>query len=340
MKLRYSAYDFKLKHPFTISRHTYFSQPSVIVALQHGNFAGYGEATSNPYYQITIDKLLKSFAQAAIRLEKYHFSTPDELYDNFIDLTATNPFAMAAINNASWDLYGKMLGKRVAEIIHLKNGKTPLTSYTLGIDDERKMRQKMEALPWPIYKIKLGTGADVPLVQSLVKGISAAFRVDANCAWSEKETISNAAVLSGLGVEFIEQPLAADDTGQARCFQQSKLQLMADESCCVESDVERCVDRFHSINIKLLKCGGISPAIRMIKKARSLGMRIMIGCMSETSVGIAAAAQLLPFVDFADLDGPLLLAEDFAEGLQYDYGKLSLLGTSGLGLTHVKDLKI
>ena len=134
-----------------------------------------------------------------------------------------------------------------------------------------------------------------------------------------------------MGVEFIEQPLAANDPNQHTCYANTALPLIADESCCTESDVDSCLHKFHGINIKLLKCGGLSPAIRMVKKARNLGLQIMVGCMTETSVGISAAAQLLPYIDFADLDGPLLLAEDLAEGLNYTHGNLILSDLNGLG---------
>ena len=157
-------------------------------------------------------------------------------------------------------------------------------------------------------------------------------RVDANCAWNAEETIAISQELLQLGVEFIEQPLPRKDEDQHLCSEQSALPLMADESCCIENDVALCQGNFHGINIKLLKCGGLTPAIRMIKKARELGLKIMIGCMTETTVGISAAAQLLPFVDYADLDGPLLLAEDVADGLIYKNGELAISGENGFGI--------
>jgi L-alanine-DL-glutamate epimerase-like enolase superfamily enzyme len=228
-----------------------------------------------------------------------------------------------------------MIGKRVVDLIPNEAKIPPMTSYTLGLDAWETMKNKMEELPWPIYKIKLGTAHDIELITYLQKYTKSVFRVDANCAWTTEETIEKSRILQQFGIEFIEQPMPKDDPGQKGCFEGSSLPLIADESCCVESDVRKCVGKFHGINIKLLKCGGISPAIRMITKARSLGLQIMVGCMTETSIGISAAAQLLPFVDFADLDGPLLLSEDLADGLTYNEGKMLVSGNAGLGINYI-----
>jgi L-Ala-D/L-Glu epimerase len=335
MKLFLKENNLQLKYPFSISRHTYYSQPNIIIKLQDGDFSGFGEATINPYYHITIDNLKEAFNQMSLRFKKYHFDTPDKLWDDFSDFLNINPFALAALNNACWDLYGKKHGERVVDLIDMEKGTPVLTSYTLGIDNKEMMMQKMQELPWPIYKIKLGTTDDIELIRFLKSKTDSIFRVDANCAWTVQKTLENSVALKYLGVEFIEQPLPKNDPGQKECFGQSVLPLMADESCCVESDVEKCFGNFDGINIKLLKCGGLTPAIRMIKKARSLGLELMVGCMSETSIGISAAAQLLPFVDFADLDGPLLLAEDVAQGIEYNYGKISISGNPGLGITYL-----
>jgi L-alanine-DL-glutamate epimerase-like enolase superfamily enzyme len=335
MKLFLSENDMKLKYPFSISRHTYYSQPNITIELQDQGVSGHGEATINPYYHITIDNLKSTFELMQPRLESYKFSTPDVLFDDFSDLLSINSFALAALNNASWDLYGKMKGKRIVDLIPLRATIPPMTSYTLGIDAWEKMKNKMAELPWPVYKIKLGTADDIGLIRYLKSESDAIFRVDANCAWSPDETMKKSSILKALGIEFIEQPLPKGDPGQELCFQQSRLPLIADESCCVEHDVEKCIDLFSGINIKLLKCGGISPAIRMIGKARESGLKIMVGCMTETTVGIAAAAQLLPFVDYADLDGPLLLSEDLAGGLTYDEGKMVVSESAGLGITYI-----
>jgi len=335
MKIDISDNNMKLKYPFGISRHTYYSQQNVIVQLQHEGLSGYGEATTNPYYNITVENLISALKSVELKLKNYKFTTPDQFFVDFSSLLQSNSFALGALNNASWDLYGKLLNKPVKELIDLPARKPAQTSYTLGIDTRDKMLDKMNATPWPIYKIKLGTDADIDLIRYLRNYTNAVFRVDANCAWNATETIEKSIKLKELDVEFVEQPLARDDPGQRKCFEQSALPLMADESCCKVEDVEKCVGQFHGINIKLLKCGGLSPAISMLKKAKKYGMKIMVGCMTETSVGISAAAHLLPFVDYADLDGPMLLAEDLAEGLSFEAGKIDISTASGLGINYI-----
>ena len=325
----------QLKYPFSISRHTYFSQPTIILELHYNGWTGYGEATINPYYTITIKNLRESFDAMGKRLTNYVFVSPDQLFDDFSDFLTINSFAMAALNNASWDFYGKMKNCSIRELIELPKVEPARTSYTLGIDTKEVMSKKINDFPWPIYKVKLGTTDDLELMRFLRKETKSILRVDANCAWNVEQTIEYSRELKNLEVEFIEQPLAAKDPDQAYCFQHSALPLFADESCCTESDVAKCADNFSGINIKLLKCGGLSPAIRMIRNARKSGLKLMIGCMTESSVGIAAAAQLLPFVDFADLDGPLLLATDLANGLSYKEGNLHLSDQAGLGIRYI-----
>lgn len=325
----------KLKYPFSISRHTYFSQPIIVLQLQHEGQLGYGEATINPYYNITIANLRDCFKSMQKRLKDYCFKTPDQLFDDFSDYLEVNSFALAALNNASWDLYGKMVGSSVSNLIDLPKNIIPLTSYTLGIDHESALLEKMHDLPWPIYKIKLGVKNDLDMIKFIRKHTNSAIRVDANCAWDFDKTLQLSRALKNLDVEFIEQPLAAGDTNQENCFINAALPLFADESCCTESDVEKCYQKFHGINIKLLKCGGLSPALRMIKTARKLELKIMVGCMTESSIGISAGAQLLQYVDYADLDGPLLLSNDLAEGLSFEFGKISISERNGLGVDFI-----
>jgi L-alanine-DL-glutamate epimerase-like enolase superfamily enzyme len=195
------------------------------------------------------------------------------------------------------------------------------------------MVEKMEAKPWPIYKIKLGTSNDIEIVTALRKQTDAVIRIDANAAWTADEALEKITVFKNLNIEFIEQPLAKDDwEGMKKLFQESSLPLIADESCVFEQDVEKCHNHFHGINIKLNKCSGITPALRMISKARELKMKVMAGSMNESSIGSAALAHLLPMLDYVDADGPLLLEEDLATGLNFDYGKITIPQAPGLGV--------
>lgn len=334
MQLKITENNLKLRYPFSISRHTYFSQQNIVVELTTKGLSGFGEATTNPYYKIDIENLTGTFRLMATRLKTYRFETPDKLWDDFADFLTGNSFALAALNSASWDLYGKMTNKPVADLLPTADKVKPQTSYTLGIDPEEKMLKKMLEFPWPIYKIKVGTPGDMELMRFLTSRSTSVFRVDANCGWETKQTIENASGLKAMGVEFIEQPLPRNHPGQKECYEKCTLPLIADESCCTEADVNKCAGLFHGINIKLLKCGGITPALRMIAEARSLGLKLMIGCMTESTIGISSAAQLLPLMDYADLDGPLLLAEDLATGLKYDSGFIITSDFPGLGIAY------
>jgi L-alanine-DL-glutamate epimerase-like enolase superfamily enzyme len=220
------------------------------------------------------------------------------------------------------------------ELWNLDPAKAPLTDYTIGIDTIDKMVEKMREKPWPIYKIKLGTTEDMAIVQALRKHTEAVFRIDANAGWTLKEALEKIPQLKDLGVEFIEQPLAKDDwEGMKVLYERSSLPLIADEACVIESDVEKCHQHFHGINIKLTKCSGITPARRMIDKARSLGMKVMLGSMNESSIGTAAIAHLSPLLDYVDMDGPLLLKEDIATGLHFENGRVIFSDQPGLGVT-------
>jgi L-alanine-DL-glutamate epimerase-like enolase superfamily enzyme len=196
------------------------------------------------------------------------------------------------------------------------------------------MVQKLLEMPgWPIYKIKLGTKYDLDIVRELRKHTDAVFRVDANCGWTADEAIANSHELARLNVEFIEQPLPAaqwDDV--KRVYKESALPIIADESCIGESDVDRCVGHFHGVNVKLVKCGGLTPGKRMVTRARELGMKAMVGCMTESTVGISAIAQLLPLLDYVDMDGAALLASDIADGVKVDRGTCIYPNANGSGV--------
>jgi L-Ala-D/L-Glu epimerase len=267
-------------------------------------------------------------------VEQTSLVRPEALWDQLQAVLAADPFAQCALDQAACDLWGKLQGKPLYELWGLDPSRAPATDYTIGIDDVDRMVAKMREFPdWPIYKIKLGTPHDLEIVQRLRAETQAIFRVDANCAWDAEQTIRNAQSMRELGVEFIEQPLPADQWEamrevHARCV----LPVIADESCIVEGDVPRCHGYFHGVNIKLVKCGGPTPARRMIEQARKLGLRVMIGCMTESTVGISAIAHLAPLLDYVDMDGALLLAEDIAEGVEIQQGKCQFPDTPGAGV--------
>jgi L-alanine-DL-glutamate epimerase-like enolase superfamily enzyme len=334
MNIKFYPFQLQLKHTFTISRESHDIQPSLVVALEEDGIAGFGEATANTYYGVTVENMIQKINAQREILENHIWQTPEQFEALLRQLFPNDPFIRCALDIAANDLYAKKLGKPLYKVFGLSiDQPLPLTNYTIGIDSIDKMIAKMEEVPWPIYKIKLGTERDIQIVSALRQQTNAIFRVDANCAWSVQQTIAYAKELKSLGVEFIEQPLPAEQIElMPEVYQQSVLPLAADESCRTEDDVVRCAGRFHIINIKLVKCGGLTPARRMIAQARQLGMQVMMGCMTESSVGISAIGHVLPLLDYVDMDGALLLANDPADGVSIENGKAIYPNRLGLGV--------
>lgn len=332
MKCRYYTYNLPFKHPFTISKGTKTHQPNLVVELEHMGVKGYGEACAIAYYNIPVEKMVEDLERKKMFVEKFAFTDPERYWHYLHHLIPNNPFLVCALDIAAWDLYGKLRKQPVYKLLGLSMENGPLTDYTIGIDSIEKMLQKMEERPWPIYKIKVGTPNDIETVKALRAHTNAILRVDANAGWSVVEALEKIPILKSLGVEFVEQPLAKDNwEGMKILYEKSELPLIADESCVFEQDVEKCQGHFHGINIKLTKCSGITPARRMIQDARARGLKVMIGCMNESTIGSAAIAHLLPLLDYVDMDGPLLLAEDIATGLEYEFGKVKVSEQPGLG---------
>lgn len=333
MKVRYSTTNLAFKYPFTISRGTKTHQPSLIVELEHMGVKGYGEAPAISYYNIPVEKMVDDLERKKQFVEKFAFTEPARYWHYLHHVFPQNNFLVCALDIAAWDLYGKMRGLPLYKLWNLSFETVPLCDYTIGIDTIEKMVDKMKAMPWPIYKIKLGTSEDIEIVTALRKHTSSVIRVDANAGWSAEEALQKIPLLQQLDVELIEQPLAKDDwDGMKKLYAASSIPLIADESCVNEADVDKCKDHFHGINIKLTKCSGITPALRMIENARKQGMKVMVGSMNESTVGTAAIAHLLPLLDYVDMDGPLLLAEDIASGISFDMGKVVLSPQPGLGV--------
>ncbi len=316
MKLSYFVKDLPLTHTFTIAHQSRDIQDTLIVKLEDASFYGLGESTTNPFYGIDIDNMVERLEAFRETIESNKWQNPEELWELGREHFSSNPFAQCALDMAAWDLFTKKQGKKLYQYLDLDPKTAPISNFTIGIDSVEKMVEKMKEVDWPIYKIKLGTKNDMEIIRILRMHTDSVFRIDANCAWTVDEAIANSKELKELGVEFMEQPLPKDDyAGMERVFAESALPVMADESCIVEADVKKCHGRFHAINVKLVKAGGITPALRMIKEAKSLGMKTMVGCMTESSVGISAIAHLAPLLDYVDMDGAMLLSDDPAEGV-------------------------
>ncbi len=335
LRISFKAFQLPLQHSFTTSRYTVTVQNTVIVSITNGDFTGYGEATVNPYYNSTVERLQTSIESVKAIIENANDILPEKLWQLLEPKLKEDYFALCAIDCAFWDFYAKLKSRTIRSFWSDDIMYMPQSNFTIGIDAIEKMKQKILETPWPIYKIKLGTEHDVAIVSELRKITNAIFRIDANCAWTVEETIQNAIQLKELGVEFIEQPLKADDwEGMKHLKKECVLPLIADESCQRLEDVEPCAKVFHGINIKLMKCGGLTPALKMIKKARQLNLKVMAGCMTESSIGISSLVQIAPLLDYIDADGAMLLKEDFAEGVKLVDGNIIFSSKNGSGVEY------
>ena len=334
MQLHLRDLHLPMRHAFTIAHGTTTVQHNLLVELREDGVSGYGEGASSRAYAFSAESMRTALEAARPQIESERLDDPARLWERMLPALGHNRFALCALDEAAHDLWGKKCGAPVWKLWGLELRDLPLSDYTIGIDPIEKMVAKMKEFDgWPIYKIKLGTDKDLAIVRELRRHTDALFRIDANTAWTAEQTIAFAPELKSFGVEFIEQPLKADDwEGMQRVFRECALPVIADESCLTMDDVPRCARVFHGINIKLTKAGGLTPARRMIARARELGLRVMVGCMSESTVGISAIGQLLPLLDYVDMDGALLIAQDIASGVHLEQGRAIFPDENGNGV--------
>ncbi|UCF20505.1 MAG: dipeptide epimerase [Gemmatimonadota bacterium] len=338
MKLDYEVLPLHPKHRFAIARGGHEKDHAVIVRLtDQDGMAGWGEADPVPYYGETPETVCA--ALEAYRRAIESAASPFDLQE--IEAACERDLrrhasARAAVTAALYDLIGKRLEVPVYKLLGLDPSRAPLTSYTIGIDEPDIVRRKVrEAAEYPILKIKVGTDWDEELLDIVrEEAPDVRIRVDANTAWHPRLAVRRILQLEKFDLEFVEQPVAAHDIeGLHFVRAHSPLPILADESCLNANDIPRLAGAVDGINIKMAKCGGPAEALRMIHTAKAHNLQVMLGCMLETSLGIAAAAQLAPLVDYADLDGAALLAEDPFEGLSIAHGRVQLSTEPGLGVT-------
>jgi len=332
LQLRTYPFELAFEYPFTTSKGTKTHQPTLIVSLGMGPLRGYGEAPAIHYYDVTVEGMLQSLEAKRNLIERYALTDPQRFWHFLHHLLPGQHFLIAALDIAGWDLFAQLRRMPLRRLLGIQ-GDGPATDYTLGNGSAAEMIAGMEAHPAPVYKIKITDVHDISLIEALRARTAVPFRVDANEALSFEDARRLLPDLQRLGVELIEQPLPRTEREAMQALKTlSGIPLFADESCVEEKDVAECAAGFHGINIKLVKCGGITPALRMIAEARSLGLKIMLGSMNESSVGTAAIAHMLPLADAVDADGPLLLKEDVAEGLRYEQGMIRISPGNGLGI--------
>jgi L-alanine-DL-glutamate epimerase-like enolase superfamily enzyme len=334
MRLRWSRQDLVLRHRFTIAYSSTAAKQTILVELEHDGIVGYGEAVPTDYYGQTIASAESALEGMAGLLGRDPFQI-EGIISRCLERYDDQRAAVMAMDAALHDWAGKRLNAPVWRLLGLDPASAPLTSFTIGIDEPAKIESKTaEAGEFPILKVKIGTDHDEAILQAVRRAAPRKMlRVDANAGWPVRSAAERLQQISRYGIEFVEQPVPPGESESLRRLHEMRVApIVADESCIRPSDVlplRGCVD---GINIKMCKCGGIREALRMIHLARGCGLKVMLGCMVESSVGIAQAAQLAPLADWIDLDGHLLLANDPFEGIGGAGGRLTLSERPGLGV--------
>ncbi|CCZ48653.1 tat pathway signal sequence domain protein [Bacteroides sp. CAG:661] len=340
MKLRFFPYELKLRHVFTVATYSRSTTPDVQVELEYDGVIGYGEASMPPYLQKelgTMDSVMAFLKKVQDTIGQ--FSDPFQMEDilAYIDgLSEGNAAAKAAVDIALHDLVGKLLQAPWYKIWGLDKAKAPSTTFTIGIDTPDVVREKTKecADQFNILKVKLGGDNDKEMIETIRSVTSLPIAVDANQGWTDRQhALDMIHWLKEQGIVMVEQPMPkAQIDDIAWITQQSPLPIFADEGVQRLKDVPALKGAYTGINIKLMKCTGMREAWKMLILARALDMKVMVGCMTETSCACSAAAQLSPAVDFADLDGNLLIANDRFSGMEVVKGKITLPDLPGIGV--------
>ncbi len=335
MKIYSKKYELKLKREFRIAREVQVVCNNLFLKLNINGITGYGEAAPTEYYNEDIETIYKS-SQTLSNFDTLDFDAPEPFFEELKDRYSQYPSLRVAVEMAVYDIIGKHKNKPVYSLFDFNPNNTPVTSFTLGMDKPGIMEIKLkEAEQYPILKIKLGSEYDYDIINILKGFRNKKIRIDANEGWEREEAVKKMELLKEISVEFIEQPLQKDDLEGIRWLKDRiDIKIFTDENVKTSQDIENIVDIYDGINIKLMKCGGLSEAVKMIKIAKSKNLEIMLGCMIESSLAITAAAHLSPEVEFADLDGNLLISNDPFTGVSVSNGKLILSDMPGLGVNN------
>ena len=319
-----------LKHPFKIARGEESVAHTALFRLERDGICGLGEATPIERYDESVETIGAYFAE-------HRLASDDPYRMEALLHRGIPPAARAGLDLALHDLIGKELDKPLYELLGLDPGTTPLTSFTIGISDRAAMARKIDEIgDHPVLKVKLGLGTAAEQIETIAlvrERFTGTLRIDANEGWTVENAIAILRALARFDVELCEQPIAAGSPDGLRAIRDaSPIPIVTDEDSLDEFDLPRLYGCVDGVNVKLAKCGGIRAALRMIHTARALGMKVMLGCMVESAIAATAAAQLSPLVDWADIDGPFLIANDPFAGVTYERGKLVLPNAPGLGV--------
>lgn len=338
MHLSFEPYELKLKHVFTVSSFSRSTTPDVQVRIDYDGYTGYGEASMPPYLGQTVESVCSFLKKVDLEQFPDPFCIDDIL--TYIDsLSDGDSAAKAAVDIALHDLVGKIIGAPWHRMLGLNPEKTPNTTYTIGIDTDEmvKLKTREVAGQFKILKVKLGTPRDREMIRAIREVSDLPIAVDVNQGWkNKKKALDEIFWLKEQGIVMVEQPMPKEMLdANAWLTERSPLPIFADESIQRLKDIPAIKGAYTGINIKLMKCTGMREAWKMMNYARAEGMKVMIGCMTETSCAIAAAAQLSPAVDFADLDGNLLIANDIFRGTTVVDGKITLNQLPGIGIEKI-----
>lgn len=333
MQFSYRTIELVPRHVFRTARSTSATSESVIVEISDGEITGIGEAAPSRFYGETAETVVDYLERLRPAVE--HAAHESELLAELTSRGGRNdPAARASLEIAAHDMIGKRLGVPLYRHFGLDPGGAPVTTISIGLDEPDTMLEKaLEVMGFPILKIKLDRDTDLSIVRRIKEATGAAVTIDANCAWTADEAVKKLAELADVGIEFAEQPVAADDVeGLRHVRRHSKVPIFADESCPTAADIARVADAVDGIVIKLMKCGGLIEAVRMARMARDRGLRTLLGCMMESSLALTAAAHVSPVTDYADLDSGFLLKHDPYVGMTIDRGRMILPDGPGLGV--------
>lgn len=332
--LRFRPYTLEMKHVFTVASFSRTTTPVMLTELEYEGVVGYGEASMPPY----LGESQESVARFMHKIDLSAFNSPFETAEILAyidDIAEKNTAAKASIDIALHDVLGKLMGQPFYKIWGLNPTEIPPTSFTIGIDSEEVIRKKVaEAEQFKILKVKLGLDTDKMIINTIRSVTDVPLCADVNQGWKNKEqALEMAYWLAEQNVVFLEQPMAKDQIDDmAWLTERSPIPTIADEGCQRYHDVVGLKDVYTGINIKLMKCTGMHEAKKMAELARALDMKVMLGCMTETSCAISAAAQLAPLVDWADLDGALLISNDLYDGMYVSGGRCILPDRPGIGI--------
>lgn len=333
--MRFSAETIRLDliHPFRIAREVSDHKQNVLVRISDGELTGTGEAAPSRYYGEDAGSVLRALEEAPRLLGGDAFELEGAM-DRLASRLPGDSSARAAVDIALHDLAAQRLGVPLYRWLGLDPEKTPVTSFTIGIDEPETVRRKVrEAAGYPALKIKLGSEEDLEIMRVIRSETDAPIRIDANAGWTADQAVEMVKCLSEFDVELVEQPLPPGSPGDWRRVREAApMPIIADESVLTSADVPALAGLVDGVNVKLMKCGGIREALRLIHTARAHGMRVMIGCMIESSVAVTAAAHLSPLADYADLDGNLLISNDPFIGAAVRQGRLVLPKEPGTGV--------